>query len=143
MMKGAISMVKLIMGLSGSGKTKQLIALVNQASVEESGDVVCIEKNTELMFDIPHSVRLVCTKDYSFGSIEFLKGFISGLHAGNYDITHIFIDNLEKVVENSTPEDIEKFILWCNDFSEKESVKFSISLSADEKTATEAMKAFL
>ena len=87
-------MVNVIMGLKGSGKTKRLISLVRQAAVEETGDVVCIEKQTALMFDIPHSVRLICTSDYDFGSYEYLKGFISGLHAGNYDITHIFIDNL-------------------------------------------------
>ena len=136
-------MVKLIMGLSGSGKTKQLISLVSKATVEESGDVVCIEKNTELMFDIPHSVRLVCTADYAFGSYEYLKGFLSGMHAGNYDITHIFIDNLDKVVKGSKTEEIEEFIKWCDDFSTKEGVKFTVALSADENTATEAMKAYL
>ena len=136
-------MVKLIMGLSGSGKTKQLISLVTAASVEESGNVVCIEKNTELMFDIPHSVRLVATTDYAFGSYEYLKGFISGLHAGNYDITHIFIDNLDKITHGGTMQDAEEFIAWCDAFGEKEFVKFTIPLSADENSATEAMKAYL
>ena len=136
-------MVKLIMGLNGSGKTKQLISLVTAASVEESGNVVCIEKNTELTFDIPHSVRLVATADYAFGSYEYLKGFISGLHAGNYDITHIFIDNIDKIIAGSTMADAEAFITWCDAFGEKEFVKFTITLSADENNATEAMKAYL
>ena len=52
-------MVKVIMGLKGSGKTKQLIELVTKAVDEESGDVVCIEKNPKLTYDIPYKVRLI------------------------------------------------------------------------------------
>ena len=35
-------------------------------------------------------------------NLASLKGFISGLHAGNFDITHIFIDSFYKLVENGT-----------------------------------------
>ena len=38
-------MVKLIMGLKGSGKTKKLVDLVRKAVDEARGDVVCIEKD--------------------------------------------------------------------------------------------------
>lgn len=130
------------MGLKGSGKTKRLISLVKQAVEEEIGDVICIEKRTELMFDIPHSVRLIGTADYDFGSYEYLKGFISGLHAGNYDITHIFIDSLYKVVDNSTNEETEAFLDWCDKFSEREKVKFTITISGDEKEASEGIKKY-
>ncbi|MDR0818604.1 MAG: hypothetical protein LBN43_03410, partial [Oscillospiraceae bacterium] len=90
-------MVKVIMGLKGSGKTKQLIELVHKALDVENGSVICIEKDRKLTYDIPSGARLVSASDYSFGSPEFLKGFISGLYSGNYDITHIFIDGLYKV----------------------------------------------
>ncbi|MDR2615277.1 MAG: hypothetical protein LBC28_01730, partial [Oscillospiraceae bacterium] len=83
-------MLKLIMGLKGSGKTKLFIELVNAALKEERGDIVCIEKGKRLTYDIPHAVRLVETEDYGISSFDFLRGFITGLRAGNYDITHIF-----------------------------------------------------
>ena len=72
-------MVKLIMGLKGSGKTKRLIDLVREAVAMENGDVVCIEKEKKLTFDIPYQARLIEAGSYDTGSYEFIKGFICGL----------------------------------------------------------------
>lgn len=82
-------MVKLILGLKGSGKTKRLVELVREAVASENGDVVCIEKEKKLTFDIPYQARLIEAGSYSVGSYEFIRGFICGLHSGNYDITHV------------------------------------------------------
>lgn len=131
------------MGIKGSGKTKRLISLVRQASVEEIGDVVCLEKGSELMFDIPHSVRLIRTGDYCFGSYEYLKGFLSGLHAGNYDITHIFIENLYKALADHPIEETEEFLDWCEAFGTKENVKFTITISDDIANATDKIKKYI
>lgn len=136
-------MVNVIMGIKGTGKTKRLISMVREASEKEAGDVVCIEKQTNLMFDIPHSVRLICTADYSFGTYEYIKGFISGLHAGNYDITHIFIDSLYKMLDENNMEETEKFLHWCNEFSERENVKFTLTISEDEANAPESIKKYI
>ena len=93
------------MGLKGSGKTKRLIEMVNAALQEESGAVVVIEKDKKLTFDIPYQARLVFASDYSIGTGEFFKGLPSGLHAGNSDITHIFIDNSVKMMPGVTEQD--------------------------------------
>ena len=92
-------MVQLIMGLKGSGKTKRLVEMVATAVREESGSVVCIEKDKKLTYDIPYQARLIYACDYAYamGSYDFFKGFLSGLHAGNYDITHIYIDPVFKM----------------------------------------------
>ena len=94
-------MVNIIMGLKGSGKTKKLVNLVREAVNEGTGDVVVIEKERKLTFDIPYQARLIDAGDYDIGSYEFLKGLICGVHAGNYDITHFFIDNFYKLVNES------------------------------------------
>ena len=86
-------MVKVLVGLKGSGKTKRLVELVRRAVEEEHGDVICIEKDKNLTYDIPYQARLIHASDYQIGTFEFMTGFISGLRAGNYDISHIFIDN--------------------------------------------------
>ena len=77
-------MVKLIMGLSGSGKTKTLISLVSEAIEKEQGNVVCIEKSRHLTYDIPYQARLIRTDDYGVRGNTMLLGFLCGLHAGNY-----------------------------------------------------------
>ena len=135
-------MVKLIMGLKGSGKTKQLIHDINEAVKNEAGSVVCIEKGTKLRFDLDIRVRLIDYQEYEMKTLPLLKGFISGLHAGNYDITHIFIDGLFKIVNDPSDTRVESFLDWCESFSNKENVKFTITISSDADTATQGVKKY-
>ena len=72
-------MVKIIMGLKGSGKTKKLVELVRGAVANGDGDVVCIEKERKLTYDIPYQARLIDASAYDIGTYEFFKGFILSL----------------------------------------------------------------
>ena len=136
-------MVQLVMGLKGSGKTKRLIEMVNAALQEESGDVVVIEKDKKLTYDIPYQARLVFASDYSIGTVEFFKGLLSGLHAGNYDITHIFIDNFVKMMPGVTEEQIEAFLQWLDAFSKKENVTFTVSMTLDPDAVSEEIRKYM
>lgn len=140
--KGLIKLVKVIMGLKGSGKTKQLIELVNKAVEDEHGDVVCIEKGSKLKYDIPYRVRLIEASQYDFSGYDFLKGFISGLHSANYDITHIFIDSALRIIGEGVDERAEDFFDWCESFSSRENVKFTITVSADVALATDRIRKY-
>ncbi len=136
-------MLKLIIGLKGSGKTKRLVDMVREAVNEETGDVVVIEKERKLTFDIPYQARLIDAGDYDIGSYEFLKGIICGVHAGNYDITHFFIDNFYKLVNDKSPEELETFVEWVNRFSEQEHISFVVSVSADAETLPESVRKYM
>lgn len=136
-------MIKIIMGLKGSGKTKKLVEMVREAVNQEHGDVVCIEKEKKLTFDIPYQARLIDAGAYGIGSYEKLKGFICGLHAGNYDIMHVFIDNFCKLVEDRSPEALDAFVAWLEEFSEKEKVDFILSVSAEPENVGARVKAHL
>ena len=136
-------MVSILMGLKGSGKTKRLVELVREAVKEETGDVVCIEKERKLTYDIPYQARLIEAGAYDIGSYEFLKGLICGIHAGNYDITHFFIDNFYKLVSDKSPEAFAEFIVWLEKFSENEHISFVLSVTSDPETAPESLKPYL
>ena len=137
-------MVKVIMGLKGSGKTKQLIELVHKALDEENGDVVCIEKDPTLRYSIPSKARHVYISTYGGKKgADFLKGFLSGIHAGNYDITHIFIDGLYKLIDETNTAGVDEFIEWLAKFSEEQEVSFTLTVSADAAHATETMKKYI
>ena len=136
-------MVQLIVGLKGSGKTKKLVDLVRAAVNEETGDVVCIEKERKLTFDIPYQARLIDAGTYDIGSYEFLKGLICGVHAGNYDITHFFIDNFYKLVNDKSVESLETFLAWLDKFSTNENISFVISLSVDAETLSDTVKKYM
>ena len=134
-------MVQLILGLKGSGKTKKLVDMVRAAVAEETGDVVVIEKERKLTFDIPYQARLIDAGNYDIGSFEFLKGLICGVHAGNYDITHFFIDNFYKLVNDRSASELESFLDWLDKFSEAEKISFVVSVSADPETLPESVTA--
>lgn len=136
-------MVKIIMGLKGSGKTKELVGLVCKAVSEGSGDVVVIEKERKLTYDIPYQARLIDAGSYSIGSYEFLKGFISGIHAGNYDITHFFIDNFYKLVNDREEASVVEFVGWLAEYAARENIEFVVSMSSDRAKCPEEIKQYL
>jgi len=135
-------MIRVIVGKKGSGKTKQVIEMINGAVETEHGNVVCIEKGEKLMLDISYKIRLVEASDYDIADYTAMKGFISGLYAGNYDITHIFIDSLTKILGRDCDLETEKFLDWLNKFGEKHNIKFTITISDDESLASDGIKKY-
>ena len=136
-------MVRVIMGVKGTGKTKQMIELINTAVQSEHGNVVGIERGPKLTYDINYKIRLVEASHYDMKDYEFLKGFVSGLYAGNYDITHIFIDSLTKIVPSeATDLAVEDFLDWLNDFGEDNNIKFTVTISADSSLASDGVKKY-
>ena len=136
-------MVRLIMGVKGSGKTKQLIDLINNAAKDEPGNVVCIEANSAMTYDIHYRIRLIDAQEYKLNSYESVRGFVSGLYAGNYDISHVFIDNLCKVVGGEVGHETEEFLNWLDVFGEQNNIKFTATISADPSAATDGMQKYL
>ena len=135
-------MIHVIMGLKGSGKTKKLIDSINKALAHADGDVVCIEYGKKLTYDVNYRVRLVDSKEYAISSSDMLKGFLSGLHAGNFDITHVYIDNLYKTIGADRAAG-EEFILWCTDFAKDNNMEITLSVSDDPALASEEVKKYL
>ena len=135
-------MIRVIMGKKGSGKTKQVIDMINSAVQTEHGNVVCIEKGEKLTFDIHYNIRLVEASEYDIADYTALKGFVSGLYAGNYDITHIFVDSLTKIVGGDCDHETEKFLAWLDNFALKNGLKFTITISDEESLAPEGVRKY-
>ena len=135
-------MIHVIMGLKGTGKTKKLLDSINEALANASGDVVCIEYGKKLTYDVNYRVRLVDSKEYAISSSDMLKGFLSGLHAGNFDITNVYIDNLYKTIGTDRAAG-EEFVAWCAKFAETNNMNITITISDDPELASEAVKQYL
>ena len=135
-------MIHVIMGLKGSGKTKKLLASINETVADPHGDVVCIEYGKKLTYDLTYRVRLVDSKEYGINNQDKLKGFLSGLHAGNFDITNVYIDNLYKTIGSDRAAG-EAFILWCAEFAQANDMNITLSVSDDPAEASDAIKAYL
>ena len=135
-------MIHVIMGLKGSGKTKKLIDSINETLSHASGDVVCIEYGKKLTYDINYRVRLVDSEEYGIQTADMLKGFLSGLHAGNFDITNVYIDNLYKTIGNDRATG-EAFVARCEKFATVNNMNITITISDDPACASEEMKKYL
>ena len=135
-------MIHVIMGLKGSGKTKKLIDAINAAVADAHGDVVCIEYGKKLTYDVSYKVRLVDSQEYGIRSAEMLKGFLSGLHAGNFDITHVFIDNLYKTIGNNKAAS-EDFVNWCARFAADNNMEITMTISEDPAQASGILKQYI
>lgn len=137
---GGIDMIKIIAGLKGSGKTKKIISQANDSLASAKGNVVFIEKSNQLMYDLDKDIRLVDASEYDLQNYDRFIGFIKGLNAGNYDITHIFIDGLFKIVRTDDPSSFENFITELEGFADKTGIDFYISASLDPKKLTTSAK---
>ena len=135
-------MIHVIMGLKGSGKTKKLLGAIHDTVAASQGDVVCIEYGKKLTYDVSYKVRLVDSQEYGIRSAEMLEGFLSGLHAGNFDITHVFIDNLYKTIGNDRAA-AESFVAWCAKFASDNNMEITMTISEDPANASEAVKQYL
>ena len=124
-------MITLILGKKGSGKTKRLIDMCNSAVAASNGNVVFIEKDNNLTYDISHKARLAVAEEYAVKGYDALYGFIAGMCAGNYDITDIFVDSTLKIGGGDL-EGLVDFIEKLGDLSKKASTNMVLSISADK-----------
>ena len=135
-------MIHVIMGLKGSGKTKKLIDSIHETLATANGDVVCIEYGKKLTYDVNYKVRLVDSEEYAISNPDLLKGFLSGLHAGNFDITHVFIDNLYKTIGKDVAA-AEDFIKWCATFASNNNMNITMTVSEDPANMSDEVKQYL
>ena len=135
-------MIRVILGLKGSGKTKKLIESIHEALTQTNGDVVCIEYGKKLTYDVNYKVRLVDSQEYAITNAAMLKGFLSGLHAGNFDITNVFIDNLYKTIGNDVAA-AEEFISWCANFAAVNNMNITMTVSESPENFSEEVKKYL
>lgn len=135
-------MLKLIIGVKGTGKTKTLISLANEALEASKGSVVCLEKGVKLRYDIKHQIRLINTNEYLVFDAQSLFGFIGGILAGNHDITDIFVDSALKICGNDDAA-FDKLLPELDELAEKYSVNIVMTSSIPTEEASEAVKKYL
>ena len=135
-------MLKLIIGVKGTGKTKTLISMVNEAVDASHGDVVCIEKGTKLRFDVKYQARLINANEYFIDDAHSLWGFIAGILASNHDVTELFVDSALKICGNDIPE-FEEMIDKVAKLSDSLNTKIVFTVSLPVEEATENIRKYM
>lgn len=132
-------MIKLFIGGKGSGKTKTLIEMVNNAVNESKGNVICIEKGDKLIHDITYKARLIDTDAYAVLDADALYGFIAGILASNSDITDVFVDSALKIIGNDVIA-FEGMLKKLEKITEDVNLVMTSSIAVED--APEAIKAY-
>lgn len=133
-------MVTLIIGKKGTGKTKKLIALANETAAASTGNVVVLEKGAKLTYDITHKARLIDTDVYAISGYDMMFGFLSGICAGNFDVSDILVDSTFKICPEAV-DGLEEFVIKLNKLAEASETKFTLLISAAESELPEGLKA--
>ncbi len=127
-----ITMVKLLIGHKGSGKTKMMIDMANSSLDRVNGSVVFINKNQRLMYDLQYRIRVICMDDFEqVTNIDQYIGFILGIISQDHDIECIYIDSILKHADVKL-EDLEGFLSRLAAISEHYGPDFIVSVSADK-----------
>lgn len=135
-------MVTLLIGNKGSGKTKRLIERANHAVENSEGSVVVLEKKLKMTYDISHKARLVDTDAYQIKTADALYGFISGICAGNYDVTDLLVDSTLKIT-HSGADGIEDLVVRLDQLSENNKANFVLSVSASPEELPETLRKYV
>ena len=135
-------MLKLIIGVKGTGKTKTLISMVNEAVEKSEGTVVCMEKGVGLRFDVKYTARLINTNDYLIFDAEALYGFVAGILASNHDVTDLFIDSALKIANNDM-NSFEAFLKEVDELAGKLNVNVVMTSSIPTEEASDIVKKYI
>lgn len=135
-------MIRIISGKKGSGKTKRIIDMTNQAVKEAKSDVIFIDDDNRYMFDISHKVRFINAGEYGVINAEMFFGFLCGMLAQNFDVGLIFIDAFLKLVKSDL-NDMAWFFERMEVLCQKHNVDFVLSVSEDPDKLPEFVKGYL
>ena len=122
-------MIKIIIGRKGSGKTKKLVELVNNATAESLGNVVCIEKGDTLTYSVTHKARLIDADAFGISGYGEYYGMLSGIKSGNHDVTHIFGDATLRI----GTRDYDELVAFFERLAKIDDVEFLFTVSADKE----------
>lgn len=134
-------MIQVITGKKGSGKTKVLLGMIDDAVAATNGAIICIEKCMKLTYSVNHKVRLVDAERYNINGFDMFYGFVAGVLAGNYDIKEVFVDGILKIGGrnyDALGELLEKLDILTSD-----DVAMVFTVSADSEELPESVLKYL
>ena len=135
-------MVKLLTGSAGSGKTKVMIDLANEAVDQIRGTFVYIENSNKHMHLLNRNIRFVATEELKIKGYNGLYGFICGLTSANYDIQKIYIDGLYKILD-SPEEKLYEFLEALDKVSKTTETEILISATINNQEVQKQVEKFV
>ena len=132
-------MIQLIVGKKGKGKTKHLLAKVNDAIKEAKGNIVYLDKSSKHMYELNNRIRLINVNEFPLASSEGFLGFICGIISQDHDLETMYLDSFLKL-SSLEGADITDTYKTLKEISDKYHVTFVLSISMDAEELPECAK---
>ena len=134
-------MIRVILGDKGSGKTKRLIDMTNEALKSEHGNIIFIDDDKRYMYDLRHEIRFVDASEYPVAykcrASEFLA-FLCGMLSADFDLSLIAVDAFKKLVKTPLDDnEMENFFEKLEYLSNAHNCSFVLSISISEEEVPE------
>ena len=136
------SMIKIICGPKGSGKTKRIIDTANSAISEAKGHLIFITDTKRYMYDLRREIRFIDVTDYSVAGEDALCGFIKGTIAGNYDNEYVFVDGVARIAGKDL-KDMAQLFYMLDKVAQLRGIRLFITCSCAEEDLPDFAKKYL
>lgn len=135
-------MVRVIMGVKGTGKTKQMIDAANAAVATAKGHLIFITDTKRGMYDLEREVRFIDVSDFDVAGEAALCGFIKGVIAGNHDNEYVYIDGVMRIAGKNV-NDLAGFFYMLDKVAEENGLTVTVSVSAAKEELPDFVKKYL
>ncbi|MCE5234494.1 MAG: twitching motility protein PilT [Clostridiaceae bacterium] len=134
-------MIRVIVGETGTGKTKRIISMANETLQSAKGSIVFLDHDSKYMFDLKNAIRFIDASEFHIDCPEKFTGFLAGLAAQDFDLEYIFIDGFRKIVRHPL-ETLPGLFEELEAFSKERGVKIIFSISANPETLPEFLRGY-
>ncbi len=124
-------MIKLITGGKGTGKTKRLIDMANEAVKKTDGHIVFIDDDSRHIYDLHYDIRFVDTMDFPLSNYREFIGFVYGILSQDSDIKEMFVDGLTNVIRTLDNESLQKLIAKLEKISSERGLDFIVTMNCE------------
>jgi hypothetical protein len=132
-----MTMIEIIAGEKGKGKTKELLGKVNGSVDSVSGNIVYLDKSQKHMFELSNKVRLINVSDYQIDNCDQFLGFISGIISQDNDLEEMYFDSFLTIAQIQNEDEIPHTIEKLDEIGNKFNVKFVLSVSRNKEQLNE------
>lgn len=123
-------MIRVLFGEKGTGKSKKIINMANEALGSSKGSIVFISKGTQYMYDVKRNIRFIDVSRFEIDGPKMFYGFLCGIAAQDYDLEHLFLDGFLKIVHHPL-DTLEGLFGQLKKFAEDCGITITISVTGD------------
>lgn len=135
-------MIQIIYGAIGTGKTKRILNMANSTAENIKGSIVFLDDDKNYMYDLKNTIRFIDVTEFPDMTPESFIGFIYGMAAQDFDIEHIFIDGLLRIMRRPI-ETLEPMLDTLRDFADARGITITFSISGPNSDAPDFIKPFI